>query len=283
MKKIFIFIGICSVMLISCKKQKELNVDLSSGILDGYQGNVTDQWLKNNFLDVYNMEVLYRFDGFQLAIDTYSTPVKEDKVQPIMSLVQRGFIDPYLQVAGKNFFMPRVPKVFGLFGGALYRAIDNTPLASGNADAGRQINLFVVNDYNPANSAQVIESLRTIHHEFTHILNQTIPVPAGYEEISNNYLGDNWQSAPPEDADKMGFISPYSRKNKMEDFAEMVAYLLVNGQSSFDFKVIIVPEDAGVKLRLKERMVVDYFTTSYGIDFRALQEAVRQAIINING
>ncbi|WP_131536863.1 substrate import-associated zinc metallohydrolase lipoprotein [Pedobacter nototheniae] len=278
MKKIFLCAWILSVVLVSCKKEKALNTDLSKSILDGYKENETDKWLKTNFLDVYNMEVLYRFDSFQLAVDRYSTPVKEDKVIPTMELVRKAFINPYIDVAGKKFFMPRVPKEFGLFGSALYRAADNTPEAAGNADAGRQINLFVLNDFDPTNKTAVISMMHVIHHEFTHILNQTIPVPAGYEGISNNYIGDNWVRESLDDAHKLGFISAYSRKNKMEDFAEMVSFLLVEGQTAFDNKVASAPDDGGVKLRQKEQMVVDYFKIGYGIDFRVLQDAVKKAI-----
>ncbi|MBO9674191.1 MAG: hypothetical protein J7577_12145 [Sphingobacteriaceae bacterium] len=278
MKKIFLCAWILGVILISCKKEKALNVDLSKSILDGYKGNDTDEWLRLNFLNVYNIEVLYRFDSFQLAVDRYSTPVREDKVKPVMELVRKGFINPYIDVAGKNFFMPRVPKEFGLFGGALYRAIDNTAEAAGNADAGRQINLFVLNDFDPNNKAAVIQMMHVIHHEFTHILNQTIPVPEGYDAISNNYIGDSWVRESQANADNMGFISRYSRKSKMEDFAEMVSFLLVEGQTAFDSKVKSVSADAGVKLRKKEQMVVDYFQISYGIDFRVLQDAVKKSI-----
>lgn len=278
MKKIFLCMGMLGVILGSCRREKPLNVDLSQSIADGYKGNATDEWLKTNFLDVYNMEVLYRFDSFKLPVDKYATPVKEEKVKPIMELVRQGYIEPYIKVSSKNFFMPRVPKVFALYGSALYRAADNTEYASGTAEAGRQINLFVLNNYDATNKGQRMGALYVIHHEFTHILNQVIPVPAGYEEISNNYIGDSWVRESPADADALGFISTYARKNKMEDFAEMVAFLLVDGQAQFDAKVNALSAEAKAKLRKKEQMVVDYYKNSYGIDFRALQQAVKDAI-----
>jgi len=280
MKKIFLYALILGTGLMSCKKEKALNVDLNKSNLDSYKDNDTDKWLKANFLDVYNMEVMYRFDRFQIDLDKDAVPVIESKVRPMMEAFRSVYITPYLNIAGKNFFMPIVPKEVALFGSAQYRTEDHTRLL-GTADAGRQINLFEVNNFDPNNFGDFLEKFHTIHHEFTHILNQNIPVPPGYEEVSNNYVGAQWIQRTEEEAQSLGFITPYARMNKNEDFAEMTATLLVEGQDYFDVYVNSANADGNAKLRAKERIIVDYFKASFGMDFRALQAEVKKAIAGL--
>ncbi|WP_316835730.1 substrate import-associated zinc metallohydrolase lipoprotein [Pedobacter nutrimenti] len=280
MKKIFLYALILSTGLMSCKKEKALDVDLNKSNLDSYKDNDTDKWLKANFLDVYNMEVMYRFDRFQIDLDKDAVPVIEAKVRPMMEAFRSVYITPYLNIAGKNFFMPIVPKEVALFGSAQYRTEDHTRLL-GTADAGRQINLFEVNKFDPDDFDDFLEKFHTIHHEFTHILNQNIPVPPGYEEVSNNYVGAQWIQRTEEEAQSLGFITPYSRMNKNEDFAEMTSTLLVEGQDYFDVYTNSASADGAAKLRAKERIIVDYFKASFGMDFRALQAEVKKAIAGL--
>lgn len=277
MKKIFLYALIVSTGLLSCKKEKSLNVDLNKSNVDTYKDNDTDKWLKANFLDIYNMEVMYRFDRFQIALDKDAVPVIEAKVKPMMEAFRTVYITPYMNIGGKNFFMPIVPKEVALFGSAQYRTEDHTKLL-GTADAGRQINLFEVNNYDPNDFGDFMEKFHTIHHEFTHILNQNIPVPPGFEEVSNNYVGAQWIQRSAAEAKNLGFITPYSRMNKNEDFAEMSSSLLVEGQDYFDVYTNSASADGAAKLRAKERIIVDYFKASFGIDFRALQAEVKKAI-----
>jgi hypothetical protein len=60
-----------------------------------------------------------------------------------------------------------------------------------------------------------------------------------------------------------------------------VAYLLVEGQANFDSIVAGTNSKAASILRQKEAIVVSYFKSSYGIDFRALQAETKKAIQNL--
>lgn len=284
MKKIFLYLMLLLTVAISCKKESALNVDITKSNLDTYAKGTLDKWLEDNFLNPYNMEILYRFDRYQAKIDKEIAPVKEGKVQPIMEGVQQIFIQPYLDVSSKAFLLPILPKEIALFGTGEY---SDNQITLGTADAGRQINLYEVNDYDRNNVVSVMgtperpAAFHTMHHEFAHILHQNVPVPPGYEEISSNYVGSSWVGSgnSAATAKSLGFITRYARNNKDEDFAEMIATLLVAGQDQFDAYVNTATDPTAItKLRKKEQIVVDYFKAAHGLDFRKLQAKVRTAI-----
>lgn len=284
MKKTYIYLVMLFTVMTSCKKEKALNVDITKTNLDTYEKDGLDRWLETNFLDPYNMEILYRFDRYQTKIDKEVAPVMADRVQPIMEGVDQIFIKPYLDITSKSFLLPLLPKEIALFGSGEY---SDDQVTLGTADAGRQINLYEVNSYNKSDYLSVMgtqerpAAFHTMHHEFTHILNQNIPVPPGFEDISPNYVGSAWVGAanPTATARNLGYITRYARNNKNEDFAEMTASLLVGGQDEFDAYLNKATDPTAiVKLRKKEQMVVDYFKSAFGIDFRALQANVRTSI-----
>lgn len=283
MKKKFIYVLALSIALVSCKKEKALNVDLTKTNPSTYVPGKIDKWLTDNFLNPYNMEVLYRFDRFQAKIDKDLIPVREDQIQPAMEAVRDVWIEPYMAIAGKNFLKPFIPKQIALVGSAEYN-IDGS-ITLGTADAGRRINLFTINDYDKTNIPKVEEMLHTIHHEFTHILHQNIPVPADYESISPEYVGGSWVSFTntAELAKSLGYITRYSRMNKDEDFAEVTSFMLVEGRDAFDIYTNSASVSADARLRKKEQIVINYFKGNYGIDFRALQAKVKAAKETLTG
>lgn len=284
MKKIFLYLMLLLTVAVSCKKESALNVDITKSNLDTYAKGTLDKWLEDNFLNPYNMEILYRFDRYQASIDKEIAPVIEDNVQPIMEGVRQIFIQPYLDVTSKAFLLPILPKEIALFGSGEY---SDDQITLGTADAGRQINLYEVNSYDKNDALSVMgtqerpAAFHTMHHEFAHILHQNVPVPPGYEEISSNYVGSSWVGSgnSAATAKSFGFVTRYARNNKNEDFAEMIASLLVGGQEQFDAYVNTATDPTAItKLRKKEQVVVDYFKAAHGIDFRLLQTKVRKAI-----
>ena len=73
--------------------------------------------------------------------------------------------------------------------------------------------------------------LKTIHHEFTHIMNQTKEMPTAYQFITgNSYVADKWSESPYNAGYlKRGFISSYAQMEHGEDFAEMLSLYVVSG------------------------------------------------------
>ncbi len=267
------------VLAQSCTKDDTLNADLSKYNIDTFEKGPLDEWLEDEFLDPYNIEVQYRYDRYMLALSKELVPPLESQVQPAMEDVRDIWLKPYEEVAGETFIKKLSPKQIVLVGSAEYNT--NGTITLGTADGGRRIVLYVINSYSKTNLSAVSQMMHTIHHEFTHIVNQQAPIPPEYKTISTEYTG-NWTQASAAEAKSLGFISQYSRANEMEDFAEMTSFLLVSGQDWFNAYVNTASATAATKLRKKEQLIVDYFKLSHGIDFRALQARVQARMEAIN-
>ena len=103
----------------------------------------------------------------------------------------------------------------------------------GTAEGGKKIRLLGVNyvDELKKSRAGLDEYfLKTIHHEFVHILNQTKDYPREFDKITpNGYVNDAWSSDERKDGYlPRGFITNYAQKEAREDFAEMVSTYIVS-------------------------------------------------------
>lgn len=275
-KKLILCTCLLLIAVVSCKKETPLHVDLTKELENQPQSDL-DQWLKASFLEPYNMAFIYKFNRYYADLDKEVAPVKEEKVRPVAEAVKKIFIDTYVDVAGKKFFNPIAPKQFALYGSAEY---SDQQRKLGSADAGRQINLYVLNSFDQKAPATFMQMFHTIHHEFGHIMHQNIPVPPLFESISNSYVGSNWVGSANSAAvaKSLGFITRYARMNKDEDFVETISTLLIEGQDYYDAYANTAEQTAKKRLRDKEAMVVDYYKGSFGIDFRVLQEKVKSAL-----
>lgn len=201
----------------------------------------------------------------------------EDKVIPVAQAVRKLWIDPYNEETGTTLFMKMyTPKQVVLSG--ILAANSNGTGVMGTAEDGLKITLFKVNDFDRKSPGSVDEILHLLHHEFTHILNQKKAYPVAFNNITpEGYTGD-WVGAD-EDPLTLGFVSDYARKHPAEDFAEMVANMLVKGKEGYEAYLHSTRNnDAGIqKLREKEALVVQYFKDAYQIDFYSLQTRVQLA------
>ncbi|RDC54956.1 hypothetical protein DU508_19295 [Pedobacter chinensis] len=275
---------ICFVLFLlslatSCKKEDPLNVDFSKYNVDDPVANTElDAWLKATFLDEYNIDVVYRYNRFLHGDDKDVAAVKVDKVQPQMQTVLEGFILPYRTVAGATFIKKTVPKQFVLFGSGAYNTDNSYTL--GTASGGRNITLYDLNNFDLTNGTTISRKLRTIHHEFTHILNQLVPMPVDFQLITKSTYNATWTTVSDATARSMGYVTPYSTSQPGEDFAETTAHLLVEGQAWFDAWANGSTTEGKAALKAKEASVVNYFTVNLGINFRALQQEVQKIVRN---
>lgn len=285
--KIFLLLFVGSVVA-ACAKEDEPDADLTGLGGPTWVKGPVDDWLYNNMVVPYNIEVKYRFDRYELALNKVLTPPREDKVIPVMETVRKTWIEPYEQIAGPAFIRKLSPKQFVLVGSAEYNP-DGT-IILGTAEGGRKIVLYVVNDFAKADKAAVKQMLHTIQHEFGHILHQNIMYPEEYKSITPNYTA-SWADFTLADAQSRGFISEYSRSAPDEDFVEMIAFMLVEGKTGFDAMVngIALPDPADPTktipnaaaqaiLRRKEQIVVRYFKEAWNIDLYTLQATTEAAI-----
>ncbi len=263
----------------SCKKEEnfrkvdmnELNPDVPLNT-----NSALDQWLKINLLDAYNSEVIYRYSRYDHEYDRNITPIDEARVQPFMQSVISGFADPYVAVAGRTFMKVNMPKQWVLYGSSNYSA---TTVYWGSAVGGVRVNIFDLNSYTISNIDLVKDRLGTIHHEFTHILNQRALMPVEFAQISKARYTGTWETIGVDSAQRVGFMRGYSMQNPTEDFADMVKYPVVWGPSWFDDIVRNKANAEGAAaLRAKEQSVLNYFSSSLKMDFRDIQKRVQMYV-----
>lgn len=300
MKRIKIIIAAFAIILFvtSCKKEDPLgSVDNIPGLGgDTWTPGAIDAWILDSLTTPYNIGVKYKWDQGELQADFNKdlVPPKEDKVIPLMSAINKAWIQPYVNEAGIMFFKNISPKFFVLVGSP---AFERGAVKLGTAEGGRKITLYDVNDfrikgmqgYVLADTDNVKQVFHTIHHEYAHILDQTTKVPVEFSQSSASSYTSDWLNVSPQQAQDEGFISQYAISQAREDWAEMVSLLLVEGQAWFDNYVNSINYTgttangttaamAQARLRQKEAVVVSYFKLAWNIDFRSLQARSKAAI-----
>lgn len=260
-----------------CRKKDDLTdrVDKMNFISDLYQINgPIDQWLFDKFTVPYNIRIQYKWDRSKVDLSKTMTPVDEARVIPVGEKLLKYYLEPYQAEAGDYFVKKYPPKEYLFVGSPEYNT--NGTITLGSADAGRKVILFRLNEINDDEWSSVQRMLKTVHHEFAHIMDQTRAVPPEYGSLNKaDYVDDLWPDFDEQEGHDLGFVSKYARKVKSEDFAEMVAILLVYGQANFDAIVANAAPTGREKLRKKEEMVVDYFKLNWDIDFRSLQQRIQ--------
>jgi substrate import-associated zinc metallohydrolase lipoprotein len=271
--------GLLLVSAASCRKSSALDVDMSRYIVDNPATTDLDTWITDNLTNPYNIQLQYRYERDLLGdVGKDVSPVKLDKVQPTAQAIINIFLKTYEKVAGVAFIKTYTPKQFVLFGSPAYNS--DGSLTLGSADGGRRVILYDLNNLDFTDPAQVSTKMLTIHHEFTHILNQSIAIPPDFIEVTkSDYLLD-WTNGTNTEAvaKSLGFVSRYARQDHNEDFAETVAALLIKGQLWFDSYARSAGADGQTKLKKKEALVVDYFKQYFNINFRELQYEVGKVL-----
>lgn len=293
MKKTKIFIALISffLILISCSKEDSLK---SSQINTNIpQLTALDNWIRDNITTPYNIEIQYKWNENEVDINKYLYPPAEENVQPVLEALLAIWVDPYNQIGGSDFIKNITPRQYTLIGGPSLN--DDGTETLGQAEGGTKITLIKIDLLDLKDEQEVKRFFETIQHEYAHILNQTKPFDVAYNKINPEHYTAQWFNVDIDDARELGFITNYALLNDKEDFAEMVATMLTNSKADFDAivdgifltddKGNIINDDAGnpiknkeaIKIiRKKEQIVVDYFSSEFGIDLYKLQEVVNK-------
>ena len=120
--------------------------------------------------------------------------------------------------------------------------------------------------------------LKTIHHEFTHILNQTVSYSADFQLITgSNYVADKWSESP-YDAGYLtrGFISAYAQHSPEEDFAEMLSMFVCNSPEQWAKWMQQAGTEGARLIMTKYDRVSIYMKDAFSIDLEALRTVVHR-------
>lgn len=278
MKKFIIYLSaaVLSVAALASCQKDDLRPD-SVIKLENAPKNDFDKWLEDNYVKPYNIEFKYRYEMNESDLNYYTVPADYDDAVIMAHLVKYLCIDTYDEVAGVEFTRSYFPKMFFLIGEWEY--VNNGSFILGTAEGGKKIYLSGVN-YLEACLEAGAEALnyyyiKTIHHEFTHILNQTRDYPTDFAQITGSgYVSDSW-SKPPYNEEYLqnGFISDYAQKSDGEDFAEMLSIYVTHTEEYWQSQL----KEAGTAaqyITAKLDIVRDYMQTTWSIDIDKLRSTI---------
>ena len=271
---LYSLIGLAALCTVSCVKD-EMSPNSVIKVSETKQ-NEFDKWLEANFLLPYNIDFKYRFEMNESDMNYFTIPADYEYSIVMAHLVKYLCIETYDEVAGITFTRSYFPKMFFLTGEWEYR--NNGTIILGTAEGGKKIFLAGVNllpQYMKTAEDLNHYYIKTIHHEFTHILNQTVDYPVDFSMITGtSYVADSWSDAPyNREYLQNGFITDYAQYSDGEDFAEMLSEYITHNQDWWDGQI----EKAGEKgslINAKLDIVRNYMHDSFDIDIDILRATV---------
>lgn len=282
MKKFLIYL--CMFLLsgawVSCSNDDN-EVDKNSSIFEDTgedaEMNKFDQWLLENYVYPYNIEVKYRLDDNETDVDYDLVPAEYDKAFALARIVKYVWMEAYDEIWGIETTRTYVPKVIQMIGNVAYT---ESGMILGQAEQGMKVMLYMVNglDVNNLDMDMMNEFyFKTMHHEFTHILNQTKAYDPAYDRITEaDYIGSDWYQMLDEEARQEGFISAYAMDRGSEDFAEMVSIYVTNTADTWEAFMQQAGETGRPILEQKFEIVYNYMRDSWGVDLDELREVVQR-------
>ena len=271
---LYSLIGLAALCTVSCVKD-EMSPNSVIKVSETKQ-NEFDKWLEANFLLPYNIDFKYRFEMNESDMNYFTIPADYEYSIVMAHLVKYLCIETYDEVAGITFTRSYFPKMFFLTGEWEYR--NNGTIILGTAEGGKKIFLAGVNllpQYMKTAEDLNHYYIKTIHHEFTHILNQTVDYPVDFSMITGtSYVADSWSDAPyNREYLQNGFITDYAQYSDGEDFAEMLSEYITHNQDWWDGQIEKAGE-RGSLINAKLDIVRNYMHDSFDIDIDILRATV---------
>lgn len=279
MKSFKYIIGFLMLAFVSCSEEDFVPNETLLG-LGGDEQTYTevDNWIYENLTKPYNIDVKYKWEQSELDKNKTLVPINEDLVVPVMKMIKKIWIDTYVELAGPSFIRQLAPKRFVLVGSPSYNS--SGTYTAGEAEGGRKITIYRLNWYDNTDKDMIQNIMKTVHHEFAHIMHQTIMYPTDFKSITPEGYTTSWNNTSDEEAIKLGFVSTYARSTSNEDFVEMIARIAVYGPEWYEERVAQAAamyadpaQNVGMTynpvevLRTKESYVENYLKDIWGINF----------------
>lgn len=249
--------------------------------------NAFDTWINQNFVTPYNVRFMYRMDDKEIDFARHLAPPSLEKSMKMAKVVQHAWIDAYNEVAGVDFMRDRLPRILMLIGSPGYNA--NGTILLGTAEGGLKVTLYQTNWLDETDPAMMnTYYFHTMHHEFTHILQQKHDWPRKeYSAISQgDYAATSWQDRRAKEAALLGFVSPYAGSQPVEDITEVTAYYLTYTDEEWDnlLNNLAVTEDQNGKKNTEGRdkilrkieLMKGYMKDKWNIDMDELRAVVQR-------
>lgn len=242
--------------------------------------NEFDLWLDKNFRAPYNTEIVYQFKFMESDFSYNLTPVTFERGTKFAQIIKYCWFECYDEVAGLKFTQSTVPKQIYFIGSqGLDPATQTEVLAS--AGGGLRVIIYKLNKLSDFSSESIVSYMHTMHHEFSHIMDQNKKIDPAFGIISEkDYIGDSWSNGmvykENKDAYPDGFVSAYASSDPDEDYAEVYSRYLTMTDSEWKSMLSIAGEDGSSKIMQKVAIIRDYLKDEWNIDFDELRNSVQQ-------
>lgn len=236
-----------------------------------------DKWLLENYTFPYNVEMKYKMEDIESDMKYHLVPADSAKTAKLSIIMKYLWFDAYNEVVGPDFIKENMPRTIHFIGSPAYNSEGTMVL--GTAEGGLKITLYMVNslddktlkDYDTMNKYY----FHTLHHEFTHILNQKIPYDQSFKLITESgYVSGDWYTISDKTAHQAGFVTPYAMVEPLEDFAEMLSGYLTMSQSEWNAILADAGTTGAASISAKLDIVRNYMQESWNVDIDQLRAAV---------
>ena len=263
--------------LTSCSEDKLSEQSVIT--VDQQEYTAFDYWLQRNYVAPYNIRFKYRYEDIESDMNYYTVPSRYEDAVKLAHLVKYLCIEAYDEVGGIDFTRAYFPKLIFTIGEWEYR--NNGTYILGTAEGGRKILLSGTNYLDQyLKSAEDMNEyyLKTIHHEFTHILNQTKDYPSDFQLITgSSYVADKWSESPHDTGYlQRGFISAYAQHSDKEDFAEMLSMFVCHSEAVWARWMQEAGAEGERAIAAKLDIVCDYMLDTFGIDLYKLRTSLQR-------
>ena len=256
---------------------------------------VFDKWLYKNFVVPYNIQIQWRYEDNESDMSYYDVPADSAQSVELAHIVKYTCVEAYTEAAGIDFTRRFFPKLFSFLGEFEYENNGNIKL--GTAEGGKKIRLLGVNHLDKVkNNRTALDEyyLKTIHHEFVHIVNQTKDYPREFGKVTpTGYVNDSWSSEKYGTGyEKRGFVTAYSQKEEREDFAEVVSTYIISTDAQW--KALLkkatvvnangaaVEDQPGVTaIEKKLEIAKRYYKETFNVDLDKVRDAVIERENNV--
>ena len=268
---------------VSCSEDK-LSPD-SVITVDKTEQNEFDKWLEVNYVNPYNIDFRYRYTDAEGHMSYYMVPSKIEDAVILAHLVKYLCLEAYDNIVGVDFTRANFPKMIYTTGTWEFK--NNGTYILGTAEGGKKIYLMgtaYIKNYIKTAEDMNHYYLKTIHHEFTHILNQTKDYSPEFKQITGTtYVSDSWSDSPYNvDYLKRGYISAYAQDEDREDLAELVALYITNTADQWEEGMVEADEGdndgkTGRELiEAKLDIVRAYMQTQWNIDLDDMRAEIQK-------
>ena len=260
---------------VSCSKD---NLD-STSIFPETQPKLDkfETWMENNYTLPYNVDMQYKLNDIETEGKHNLVPADSAKSAKLAIITKYMWFDAYNEVAGQDFVKLNSPRVVMLVGSPAFNSDGTETLAT--AEGGYKVTLYRVNELTKATIYNYnwlnFYFFHTMHHEFTHILNQKKPYDEAFDKITpTTYVSGEWYQLGEEECLKEGYISNYARSEPREDFAELLSFYVTDSPQKWNDRLQRAGTKGASLINQKIALIKSYMQNSWNIDIDDLRDVV---------